>query len=220
MFLFLATLCATMSASFLLASNKPLPGPCFGNKNTERQIIYLHGMGAPYTSGPVAYESELIKLADGINARIAAPQSIERCSKDASKVCWGNEEIRSITNTYKNILASVASCIDTQKPFTIIGFSNGGYHLGRVVMRDLEPRSSQTIAIASAGDIRIAAGDDLSAASPFLLLIGNADLALPAAQTFIQGLKNKKARAELRVFTGGHDVPFTLLKEILQAKVK
>jgi len=188
---------------------------CIGDKDASKKAIFLHGMLPVNTLSKGAYGSEahLAKVAKQNGYQIAVPRSHHVCQRDRNFHCWG--ETKNIEATYQAILKSASKCFDTSKPFVAIGFSDGGYHLGRVFMKKIAPQPSLTIAIGSAGNITYAGSNDLTTSSRFTLLSGKSDTVLSDAKAFVSALKKKGAQVDFRTYDGGHEIPFELLGTVL-----
>lgn len=190
---------------------------CVGDQNAKKHAIFLHGMlpVSTLSSGAGASEAQLAELAKKHGYRIAIPRSHIVCPRAKSHHCWGFSDVASIESTYQGILKSASQCFDTNKPFVAIGFSDGGYHLGRVFMRGLSPQPKLTIAIGSAGNIGLAHSSDLSKSSRMTLLVGKSDGVLSRAKSFATDLGKKRGQVDFKTYDGGHVVPFDLLGTVL-----
>lgn len=208
-----------MFACTALSAPKPVEFAtrCVGEKDAKKNAIFLHGMLPVGTlaKGVPNSESQLEELAKKHGYRIAIPRSHIVCARAKSHHCWGHSSVDSIESTYEGVLKSAAQCFDTSKPFVAIGFSDGGYHLGRVFMRGLSPQPKMTIAIGSAGNVGLAHSNDLSKSAHMTLLVGNSDGVLTKAKSFASALEKKRGQVAFKTYKGGHAVPFDVLGDFL-----
>lgn len=216
---FLLLLLVGSTFVFAKSEKKPLEFStrCVGDANATQNAIFLHGMRpiAKASAEAQATEKQLETLAKASGVRIAIPQSHTVCQNAKSHYCWGSSSADSIASTYAGIMKSAGQCFDTKKPFVVIGFSDGGYHLSRAVMRCLDPQPKWSIAIGSAGNIAHATSSDLSKCSKLTLLVGKSDQVLSKAKSFEKSMKAKQAQVDFKTYAGGHVVPYDLLAEIL-----
>jgi len=188
---------------------------CVGDKSAKKNAIFLHGMLLVQTlpNGVGKDEASLAQIAKTHDYRIAIPRSHIVCKQSKHYHCWGNTT--TIESTYEGIVKSAAQCFDTSKPFVAIGFSDGGYHLARALMRGVKDQPKLSIAIGSAGNIAYSQSKDLSQVAPITLLTGKSDGVLASAKSFVLDLKKKGAKVEFKTYDGGHVVPFDLLATML-----
>lgn len=188
---------------------------CVGEKGAKKNAIFLHGMllveTLPKGVGPD--EASLAKLAKTHDYRIAIPRSHIVCKQSSQYHCWG--DTTSIESTYAGIVKSAAQCFDTKKPFVAIGFSDGGYHLARALMRGVKDQPEWSIAIGSAGNIAYSNSNDLRKNTPITLLTGKSDGVFANAKSFVSDLKKKGAKVDFKTYSGGHVVPFDVLGTML-----
>lgn len=198
---------------------KSFPTNCVGKAGASRNLIFLHGI---MPRGPVPpeldYEPELGALAKELDLRIALPRSTTYCKGSKDKYCWTGETAPEIAATYGAVVRSAEACFGPGKSFGLVGFSNGGYHVGRVVMRCLAPKPQYVIAIGSAGDLAHSEGRDLARCAPTTILIGDKDITRDAARRFAERLGKQKLPVTFRTFAGGHDVPFDVLRVMLSQR--
>lgn len=189
---------------------------CIGDEKAEKYAIFLHGMRRTSVANSEAQstDKELENLAERAGYRIAVPRSDMLC-RNKTHFCWGGTSTESIESTYEGIINSAGTCFDTKKPFVVIGFSDGGYHIARAIMLRLDPQPQWTIAIGSSGNIGHVTSGDLSEASRLTLLVGNSDQVLHSAKYFGQMMKAKKADVEFKTYAGGHVVPYDTLADML-----
>ena len=96
--------------------------------------------------------SLLDKIGKIFGVQFAMPFSDDYCKGSQSNFCWGTEDPGSVADVYDAVRRSSAACIPMHKDFGILGFSNGGYHVGRIITQGHAPLPRFAIAIGSAGN--------------------------------------------------------------------
>lgn len=192
------------------------PTLCYGDPDAEGHLVFLHGI-MPVGAVPrdLDYAKDFERLAAARHLRIAVPRSTFLCRHDSRKICWGTEDPQDIAAVYKAVVASAGRCFDAAKPFGLVGFSNGGYHAARVVMRCLAPQPAYVVAIGSAGDIALARNEDLDSCAPLNLLVGTEDGVRNDARAYADRMRAKRARVSYATYAGGHVMPFAELEQFL-----
>lgn len=198
------------------AADLGYPTTCVGKTSAKFNAIFLRGITPP----DINYENDLKAMAEALNLRIAIPRSTTNCKGSTSKFCWYGEEPADIEATYAAVLRSAVQCFPQGARFGLIGFSNGGYHAGKVVLRCLAPQPAWVVAMGSAGDIGNAVSSDLSRCAPTTLLIGEKDITRDKARNFAAQLRVKKLDVEFKTWKGGHDVPFPELRQIVARRLR
>lgn len=192
------------------------PVTCVGRPDAPHRAIFLHGMRPAKTPPQAAgHVAQLTAFANDMNYRIAIPQSTTPCIERRDIFCWRGDRKEGVEKTWRVIVKSAAACFEPQAGFGVIGFSNGGYHVAKVVMKGLRPAPQWAVAIGSAGTVANLAAPDLSAAPHFALLIGTHDVTRHETARFARLLKPTKLPVEIISFNGGHEVPFALLRTVV-----
>jgi predicted esterase len=202
-------------ASGVVRAQAAFPVTCVGRPDAAHQAIFLHGKRPVATSVAAAgHVTPLAKFAAEMDYRIAIPVSTTPCEDSRSTYCWRGERVETLQRTWSAVVKSASACFDPEQGFGLIGFSNGGYHAAKVVMRGVEPAPRWAVAIGSAGTVP--AGVDLRGAPPLALLIGNRDVTRRDTAAFARNLAPTRLPVELLSFPGGHEVPFELLKSVVE----
>ncbi len=208
--LFFASAFSSFAFTFL-ATSAALAGSieitCIGDATAKSQAIFLHGfITETKEKGPQPnYRTLLDRVAKDGNLRIAMPVSKDPCRGDSKKRCWSGNDGKEIAAIWNDVLAASQQCIDTKKPFGLIGHSNGGYMTGRILMRCLKPQPKWAIAGGAAGDISHTAGVDAKECAELTVFIGKKDLTNLKAKKFVEQMHAKKRLAKLVEYSGAHD---------------
>jgi hypothetical protein len=190
---------------------------CIGNANAKRQAIFLHGI-ITETKGKAPqpnYQTLLERVAKDADLRIAMPVSKAPCRGDSTKRCWTGNDAKEITAIWNDVVATSSQCLDTKKPFGLIGHSNGGYMTGRIIMRCLKPQPKWAIAGGAAGDISHTAGAESKDCTTLTVFIGKKDLTNQKAKQFVKQLHAKNRKATLIEYSGAHDFQVKSLSELI-----
>lgn len=107
---------------------------CIGPKDARSFVIYLHGLDAESPSAQEMGNREVLAaLARKQSLRIALPRAKQACPGKPGTVCWGwgfdDAEVAAAAATVRE---GASSCFGDQ-PATVVGFSNGGYLLTKVI---------------------------------------------------------------------------------------
>lgn len=184
---------------------------CVGPSDSKVKIIYLHGIDDPSIGNQERRNRKLLqRLGDTERWRIAILRGNRRCIS-GKKVCWTSKGSGGVERTYKYILESANKCFDTQKKFSLIGFSNGGYYLASLFNKCLAPLPQFLIAMGSS-----ASGTVKGPCVPIALLIGKRDITLDKAKLYFRTLKQKGVDVKMSVFEGGHMIPYSKLKVVIK----
>ena len=180
---------------------------CIGDATAQSQAIFLHGFitETKEKGQQPNYRTLLDRVAKNGNLRIAMPVSKDPCRGDSKKRCWSGNDEKEIATIWNDVLAVSQQCIDTKKPFGLIGHSNGGYMTGRILMRCLKPQPKWAIAGGAAGDISHTAGVDAKECAELTVFIGKKDLTNLKAKKFVEQMHAKKRLAKLVEYSGAHD---------------
>jgi len=189
---------------------------CIGAADAKNQVIFLHGIITETKTGPQPnYRTLLDQVAKDANLRIAMPISKDSCRGDTKKRCWVGNNGKQISTIWNNVLTASSQCIDTKKPFGLIGHSNGGYMGGRIIMRCLKPQPKWAVVGGAAGDISHAAEAESKNCAPLKVFIGKNDLTNQKAKKFVEQMQGKKRDATLIEYNGGHDFQLKSLVELI-----
>lgn len=159
----------------------PLEVNCIGDKNAKNALIYLHGMDSIAPSRQeVSNSKQLELLAKQLDLVIALPRAKNKCPDNEQMLCWGwafkQVELEEIL---PSILDSREACFLKDKPFGMMGFSNGGYLITQWYRRALIPVQNQIpyffVATGSDKGFVPSSTSSLKINPPLTLIIGDAD---------------------------------------------
>lgn len=186
---------------------------CLGDPKAENHLIYLHGYEDPKAPSQEerSNRSILKQLTQELGLRITLPQG-PVCPQN--KLCWPAGNPETTLETFLLIRRQARTCGLTQQPFTLIGFSNGGYYALKLYKIHREPLLKRIIASGSAGrwDPKV---DQLNRLSAFHLLMGIHDITYADGQKTAEELRKSLPTFALATFTGGHRLDLELLRRIL-----
>ena len=185
---------------------------CFGDLKASHHVIYLHGFEDPKQRSPEEDENRRIleRLAREKNLRIALPQA-PTCPN--GKKCWSGKNEQDIKETFRLIQKEASPCWSTASaPYSLVGFSNGGYFALKLYRQHQDPRLKKLLAFGSAG-YWDPAKDQRNPYSSFSLFMGERDITLKEAQRLAQ--KMSKTGMQLKLFKGGHRLDYDRLAESL-----
>lgn len=202
---------------FLFDSGSARAGDCLGpSKGAKGYLVYLHGfepLNAP-SGEETGNRASLERIAREMSLRIALPKG-PVC--DGKKYCWPAKDEEDLLKTFQIIQASMRSCWQEEgaKPYTLVGFSNGGYYAFKLYKIHKDPQLKRIIAAGSSG-IWDSTKDKPNSLSQFFLMIGDKDMTLKDAQTFAKRFRESVAAFSLFVFGGGHRLDYETLAKILR----
>jgi poly(3-hydroxybutyrate) depolymerase len=195
---------------------------CIKGENSKANVVFFHGIRQK--GDPLAvqtYDNELNMIAERLNLTIAVPESQWRCSPSNSKRCWGIESKGSVRAVYERVQRSVVKCFNGGSTDGVIGFSNGGYFVTRLMQLCLDDAPKWFLAIGSAGNADFGGRSDLSSCGFTSFLIGNRDITREKTRGLVRGLSRRKARVSFRVFKGGHKfLPKTVIRQLIEMSRK
>jgi predicted esterase len=192
---------------------------CIGPETASHHAIFFHGIYETNGRTPEqTYGNVLRQVAKKEKIRIAMPISGFQCIGKKGSYCWGTEDDASVQTIFRESVAASAKCFAGASPTGFIGFSNGGYFVGRLMLRCLTKAQNWLVAMGSAGSMDFRVQDDLSGCGNMNLLIGKRDLSLKKAERFHQGLVAQKAKTTFQTWNGGHDVPERELAKIINGE--
>jgi|GEM_PF-1580493 len=193
---------------------------CIGPESASHHAIFFHGIYESKGRTPEqTYGDVLRRVAKRENIRIAMPVSGFECVGKKGSFCWGTEDATVVQNLFSEAQSMSAQCFGGAVPKGLIGFSNGGYFVGRLMLRCLTDKQNWLIAMGSGGSMDFRVRDDLSGCGKMHILIGRRDLSVRKAERFKQGLMTQKANATFQTWNGGHDVPDQELAKIIRLEL-
>ncbi|MFK7825721.1 MAG: hypothetical protein AB8G05_16330 [Oligoflexales bacterium] len=192
---------------------------CFGSTNSQ-SMIFLHGIDRP--AKPDAANSSaykvLKKLANNLGFRLAFPRSNSHCMQ-GRKICWNvSNQVDELKIIYQEIANKSAGCFPKNSKPIIVGFSNGGYFLNKLVHHCILPKNASVISIGAAGNIRKKIS--LAKCASLDLVLGLYESTYHAGLKYYLKMKSLKANVRIKKFKGGHMVPYDPLYKILNKKFK
>lgn len=205
------TVCSAVSA-------QPAPMPafktvCAGSAHPKSRIIFLQGI--MYEQQDADYVALLDKVGKDLNIRFAIPSSKLYCKNSQTAYCWGTEEPGSVARVYENVRHSAAACFSLKQEWGLLGFSNGGYHAGRVIAQGHTPAPTWAMAIGSAGQMQASTLDHRAKRIPFYLEVGTEDIVREKAHGFFLQLKNNGFNVRYSEYPGGHELTEETLRTVL-----
>lgn len=185
---------------------------CVGDKSSKYQWIYLHGMDEPEISPQERDNRALMeRLSRSMQARIFVARGNNLCK---GKVCWKQTSPEEVKETFDSTRLAAKDCLDFNKPFGLIGFSNGGYLVSKVAQFCIAPKPAWILAIGSAGSL--STETNLAECAPLSLLIGKKDMTRDKAKKYFESLQKAKLKVSYDNFTGGHE----LIQPVLENAIK
>ncbi len=185
---------------------------CLGDKVAKNQWIYLHGMDEPEISQQERDNRALMeRLSRSMNARIFVPRGNTLCQ---GKVCWRQNSAEEVKETFAEIRQAAKDCLNLDKPFGFVGFSNGGYVASKFSHYCLAPKPAWILAIGSAGQFN--GETNLAECAPLSLLIGKRDMTREKAKRYFESLSKSKLKVTYSDFQGGHE----LIQPVLENAIK
>ncbi|APR80738.1 Hypothetical protein A7982_06085 [Minicystis rosea] len=196
---------------------------CLGPADARGFAVYLHGVDA---ERPSAQEIENRRVLDRIAAerslRIAVPRATRPCPNQPGSICWGwafdDKEIAAAAGA---IDAAARECFG-ERPFSLLGFSNGGYLLTKMVgtcaLRAQVPRAESVLTFGSTmlhGPLPPAPAD-LRGCGKLVMVVGTGDTYnFDPSGNYLKALLAKGADATEVRFDGGHLVPLEPTRSLL-----
>lgn len=211
---FLTVLCALVSfakESFSAA----LKTECIGSDKATHFLVYLHGFESPKAlSGEEEGNRRVLeKLAAKHSLRVAIPQG-PLCSN--GKRCWPAKTPKETEETFKAIQAAAEACRPLKGPYSLLGFSNGGYFAFKLYKIHKDPFLRHILASGSSG--LWDAGDKPNSFSDFDLMIGSKDMTLGNAKNLETKFRAVVPAFRLHIFEGGHVLNYETLEKLLPFK--
>lgn len=197
------------SASQPAEEAPPEPPPtCFGPEGATRGLIYLHGAdSSPSSPKEVFNHRMMMKLARELQIRVAAPRATALCQDSSDTRCWGTDLKREEAEAgLAAVKAAQESCLG-DRPFEILGFSNGGLLAQALVQHCLPHGAARLTSVATSGFWDEAEGSTLAGCGDLTVLMPqNNEDNLKRAEAFVAHLTKRGAAAQLREFHGGHEL--------------
>lgn len=131
----------------------PVEDGCIGAPGAKRAFVYLHGRDQTKPSEQELHNRDVLrKLAGELGARFAIARAETPCKDDPSELCWGwsfsDEEL---AKTAEVVNRAADKCFAPGTRFELLGFSNGGYAVDKLVARcklhDLVPRATKATTV-------------------------------------------------------------------------
>jgi hypothetical protein len=197
---------------------------CAGSDHPVFRVVFLQGIQTEQlTSRPIApdqtatdYPAMLDAVGNKLNIQFAIPQSNVLCKNSQNRYCWGSAEPSSVAEVYAIIRHSAAQCFSLDQPWGLLGFSNGGYHVGRIIAQGHTPQPAWAMAIGSAGNTTIVNAYNVAKRTPFYLSIGTEDISKDDARHFFNALDSSGFNVHYDEFAGGHELTEAILSPLLK----
>lgn len=213
MALMLATLFACGTVSSQTAPMPVFRTVCAGAEHPKYRIVFLQGV--MHEQADTDYVALLDKVGKESNIRFAIPYSKLYCKNSQTAYCWGTEEPDSVARVYENVRRSAGACFSLKQAWGLLGFSNGGYHAGRVIAQGHTPSPTWAMAIGSAGVMQASTLDHRAKRIPFYLATGTEDIVRENAHRFFLELKNNGFNVRYGEYQGGHELTEETLRTVL-----
>ena len=199
-----------------------LPDPlrtaaCLGPADATTFAVYLHGVDeAGISDQELENRRTLDAVARKLSMRVALPRASKPCPNQPGELCWGwtfdESELDAAATAVK---AAAASCFGASRPFGVIGFSNGGSLVTKLLrtcsLRQRLPGAAWAMTVGSAmnhGPLE-ATPTDLSACGRLVMLSGTRDAYnFDPDDQLLHGLEAKHADVHALRFEGGHSIPY------------
>lgn len=202
------------SAGFAQAAVMPLfKTACVGSAAPAHHVVFLQGI--IIEGQEIDYVPLLDKIGKELGVRFAIPYSTVYCKNSETAYCWGTEEPDSVARVYEDIRRSAGTCFSLQHEWGLLGFSNGGYHVGRVIAQGHMPLPKWAMAIGSAGTLQASTLDRLPKRVPFYLETGTEDRVRKDAHRFFLELKSHGFNVEYGEYSGEHELTEEILRDVL-----
>lgn len=204
---------ATRSSAFAVS-----PVECAGKSDASHALIYLHGVDPVEPSEQERGNRQLLKnLANSEGVALAMLRSTTLCSQPAfrGKLCWPRSTDEVIKEEFARILAQAAKCYKPSATLGMVGFSNGGFFLNKLVTQCTPGRVRWFLSIGSGGSVAGAKAG--SACGHLHLLIGRKDLTHREAQRLYKDLQKLGRSIEFSEFDGGHVIPEDATRDAVRA---
>lgn len=190
---------------------------CLGNPRAKNHAVYLHGFTDENMGGQERMNyKNLSKLASSLDLMIAIPSSTKSCLHDGKRQrCWGTGMTQSEAENALRITRKAANkCFPRNRPYGLIGFSNGGYMATKVFSYCLAPKQAPLLRwIVTVGAAKLwgsgHSNRNLRSCRPITLLAGKRDTYnYERRQKKFRDLRRKGADISILLFDGGHELPY------------
>jgi predicted esterase len=186
---------------------------CAGSVTPKHRVIFLQGI--IIEGQEIDYVALLDKVGKELGVKFAIPYSNVYCKNSQTAYCWGTEEPDSVARVYEDIQRSASTCFSLKHEWGLLGFSNGGYHVGRVIAQGRTPLPKWAMAIGSAGTLQSSTLDRLPKRTPFYLESGTEDRVREDAHRFFLELKNHDFNVKYGEYSGKHELTEETLRDLL-----
>lgn len=193
----------------------PLKTECIGSEKATHFLVYLHGFESPKALSGEEEGNRLVleRLAAKYSFRVAFPQG-PLCGN--GKRCWPAKTPKETEETFQAIKTAIEVCRPLKGPYSLLGFSNGGYFAFKLYKIHKDPFLRHILASGSSG--LWDAGDKPNSLSDFELMIGSKDITLGNAKSLETKLRAAVPAFRLHVFEGGHVLNYETLEKLLPTK--
>lgn len=198
---------------------------CVGPSDARSFAIYLHGMdGETPSEQEMKNRKVLVALAQRLSLRVALPRAKMACPNQAGSICWGwSFNDAEVAESASIVRAAASSCF-ADHPVTVVGFSNGGYLLTKLIRscslkREL-PTATRVITV-GAGMIKgtIESEPKLAGCGELTMLVGSKDeFNFDPTGNLVRQLRARSANVREIQFDGGHLLNDAALGDVLFAR--
>ncbi|RYZ56365.1 MAG: hypothetical protein EOP07_12620 [Proteobacteria bacterium] len=210
---------SALSVSLGFACSDLSATECLGQaQGAKGYLVYLHGLEPLNARSNEEQENRgaLERLAREFSLRIALPKASVCPMK---KLCWASKDKNEVLKTYISIKNQIKSCWPGNQPYTIVGFSNGGYYAFKLYKEHRDPLLKRIIASGSSG-IWDPNKDKANKLTQFHLMIGDKDITLRDASKFAERFRESVDTFTLFLFSGGHRLDYDTLSKVMKLPPK
>ena len=192
---------------------------CLGPQNATELIVYFHGMDSLKPSGQEENNRTILEnIANQHGLRIALARSTRTCPEHPDALCWiwGEWDANILTHRINAAIQQAKQACAPQANSTgLLGFSNGGVLLGRIVQQCLQVQRDWIVTVGAPGSWG-ADTDSLSVCGAISMMMGTSDVHnRPSGQKLFEHLKGRDAAATWVDFKGGHNLDKKSLEKAL-----
>ncbi len=202
---------------------------CIGPADATRFAVYLHGVDEVSISDQEIHNRQsLDAIAKSLSLRIALPRASMPCPNQPASLCWGWAfDAHELDGAADAVTRAAGACFGRAKPFGLIGFSNGGYLLTKLLRTcTLHAKLPDAAWVLTVGSTMLqgpleSQPDDLSACGRLVMVSGTRDTYnFDPADHLLHALRDKRADVRGVRFDGPHGVPEeptrTVIAELLR----